>query len=91
MWGQSKVLSKDVQVRLSAGKKWSQALDAMSVPAGSVPFYEEMMDAINSGWIDFGRAGTESVPATTSAANVFMKAKTELSKQVHGSRSGLSG
>ncbi len=42
---------------------------------GSTGPYEEMMDSINSGWIDFGVPGAEHVPGTTTPAQVFGRAR----------------
>jgi len=34
-----------------------------------------MFDAVNSGWMDLGVKGTEHVPGTTSARDVFAAAQ----------------
>ena len=45
----------------------------MGVPEVSIPFYEEMMDGINAGWIDHGVPGTEQVAGTTTPAQLFAR------------------
>ena len=45
------------------------------LPKGGTWAYEEMIEAVNSGWISFGVEGTEHVEGTTSAKQVFAAAK----------------
>jgi uncharacterized protein YbjT (DUF2867 family) len=70
----SGVLGKPVEVRSIPREQWKDSLAHMGIPAESISPYEEMMDAINSGWIDFGASGTESVAGTTTPAEVFARA-----------------
>jgi len=67
------VLGKPVEVRSTPREHWKDSLAHMGIPAESISPYEEMMDAINSGWIDFGASGTESVAGTTTPAEVFAR------------------
>lgn len=69
------VLGKPVQVRATPREQWAAALGYMGVPLGSTGPYEEMMDSINSGWIDFGVPGAEHVAGTTTPAEVFAQAR----------------
>ena len=69
------VLGRPVQARAVPREHWAAALQGMGLPPGSTGPYEEMMDGVNSGWIDFGVAGTESVAGTTTPVQVFGKAK----------------
>ena len=71
------VLGRPVQVRATPREHWAAALGSMGLPAGSAGPYEEMMDSINSGWIDFGVPGAEHVPGTTTPAQVFAQARKE--------------
>ncbi len=73
--GLGEVLGKPVQARAVARENWTAALGYMGVPAGSTGPYEEMMDGINSGWIDFGVAGTEPVASTVTPTEFFARAK----------------
>ena len=65
------VLGRPVQVRATPREQWAAALGYMGVLPGSTGPYEEMMDSINSGWIDFGVPGAEHVAGTTTPAQVF--------------------
>ena len=47
----------------------------MGLPKGSTWAFEELMDGVNSGWIDFGVDGTEKRPGTTTAKDVYAQAK----------------
>jgi uncharacterized protein YbjT (DUF2867 family) len=69
------VLGKPVQVRATPRERWAAALGYMGMPQGSTGPYEEMMDSINSGWIDFGVPGAEHVTGTTTPAEVFGQAR----------------
>lgn len=69
------VLGRQVRARAVPREHWAAALQGMGLPAGSTGPYEEMMDGVNSGWIDFGAPGTESVAGTTTPAQVFGKAR----------------
>lgn len=71
------VLGKPVQVRATPREHWAAALGYMGMPPGSTGPYEEMMDGINSGWIDFGVPGAEHVAGTTTPAQVFAQARKE--------------
>lgn len=71
----SEVLGKNVTAQAIPRERWSATIESFGLPPGSTWGYEEMLDSINSGWIDFGVPGTESVSATTSSAEVFALAK----------------
>jgi uncharacterized protein YbjT (DUF2867 family) len=68
------VLGRPVQARAIPRDRWTATLQAMGLPPGGTGPYEEMEDAFNSGWIDFGVAGTEPVAGTTTPAQVFARA-----------------
>jgi uncharacterized protein YbjT (DUF2867 family) len=68
------VLGRAVQARTVDRAGWTAALAHMGVPAGRTGPYEEMMDSVNSGWIDFGAAGAEPVAGTVTPAQVFAQA-----------------
>jgi uncharacterized protein YbjT (DUF2867 family) len=70
----SEVLGKHVTAYAIPRDQWNKSLVYMGVPAESISMYEEMMESINSGWIDFEKPGTERVTGVTSAAQVFVEA-----------------
>ena len=65
------VLGKPVTVQVVPRDHWSSAIESFGFPQGSTWAYEEMLDGVNSRWIHFGVAGTEPVPATKTASEVF--------------------
>ena len=69
------VLGKSVQVWATPREHWATALGYMGILPGSTGPYEEMMDSINSGWIDFGVPGAEHIVGTTTPAQVFAQAR----------------
>lgn len=69
------VLEKPVQVRATPREHWAAALGYMGIPPGSTSSYEEMMDGINSGWIDFGVPSADQVAGTTTPVQVFAQAR----------------
>jgi uncharacterized protein YbjT (DUF2867 family) len=69
-------LGRPVQARAIPRERWAATLEAMGLPPGGTGPYEEMEDAFNSGWIDFGVPGTEPVAGTTTPAQVFAQAMT---------------
>ena len=71
----SEVLGRDVTARSTPREQWTTSLGYMGVPEASIGLYEEMMDAINSGWIDHGVPGTEHVAGTTTPTQVFAQAR----------------
>jgi uncharacterized protein YbjT (DUF2867 family) len=71
----SEVLGKPVTAQAIPRERWTATIESFGLPPGSSWAYEEMLEGVNSGWIDFGVPGTESVPATTKAAEVFALAK----------------
>jgi uncharacterized protein YbjT (DUF2867 family) len=70
-----KVLGREVKAQAVPKEAWAGALEHMGLPKGSTWAYEEMIESVNSGWIDSGVEGTEKRPGTTSAKDVFAKAK----------------
>jgi uncharacterized protein YbjT (DUF2867 family) len=66
-----KVLGRDVKAQAIPREAWAETLQQMGVPKGRTSAYEEMIEGVNSGWIDFGVEGTERVEGTTSAGQVF--------------------
>lgn len=67
----SEVLGQPVQARAIPREQWTASLEAQGVAPGTGASLEEMQDSFNSGWIDFGVPGTESVAGTTTPAQVF--------------------
>lgn len=68
------VLGRDVKAQAVPREAWTATLEHMGLPEGSTWAYEEMIDSVNSGWIDFGVEGTEPVEGITRARDVFAKA-----------------
>ena len=71
----SEALGKPVQARAVPRQQWAASLAYMGVPAGATGPYEEMMDSINSGWINFGVIGTEPVAATVTPSQFYARVK----------------
>jgi len=71
----SEVLGKTVTAQAIPRERWTATIESFGLPPGSTWGYEEMLDSINSGWIDFSVPGTESIAGTTTSAEVFALAK----------------
>jgi uncharacterized protein YbjT (DUF2867 family) len=69
------VLGREVKALALPRETWADAIEHMGIPKGSTWAYEEMLDGVNSGWIDFGVEGTEKRPGTTTAKDVYAQAK----------------
>ncbi len=69
------VLGRDVKAQAIPREAWASTLEHMGVPNGQTWGFEEMNEAINSGWISFGVEGTEHIEGTTTAKQVFSAAK----------------
>ncbi len=69
------VLEREVKAQAIPREAWSPTLQHMGIPAESTWAFEEMTESVNSGWIQFGVEGTEKVPGSTSAREVYAKAK----------------
>ncbi|NIY47341.1 NAD(P)H-binding protein [Cedecea colo] len=69
------VLKREVAARAVPREAWTDTLEQMGFPQGQTWGFEEMFDALNSHWIDFGAPGTERVEGTTTARQIFAAAK----------------
>ncbi len=69
------VLKVDVKAFAVPRAGWPAAFEQLGIPQGQTGPAEAMFDAINSGWMDLGVEGTEHVPGTTSARDVFTAAQ----------------
>ena len=69
----SEALGRPVEAQPIPREGWSATLQSVGLPPGATGSYEEMMDGINTGWIDFGAPGAELVPGTTPASEVFTR------------------
>jgi NAD(P)H dehydrogenase (quinone) len=67
----SEVLGRPVQARPIPREQWAARLKAQGMPPVATGPFEEMEDAFNSGWIDFGVPGTEPVPGRSLPPQVF--------------------
>jgi hypothetical protein len=68
--------AREVKAQAIPREAWSGALEQMGMPKGATWAYEEMIEAVNSGWIEFGVPATTRVEGTTSAKQVFASAAT---------------
>jgi uncharacterized protein YbjT (DUF2867 family) len=71
----SEVLGRPVQARSIPREQWTASLKARGVPPGFAGPFEEMEDAFNSGWIDFGVPDTDSVAGKVTPAQLFAQAR----------------
>ncbi len=68
------VLGREVKAQSISRRAWAGALEQMGMPKGGTWAYQEMIEGVNSGWINFGIEGTERVEGNTSARQVFAQA-----------------
>lgn len=71
----TEVLGRPVAPFAIPRERWSATMESFGLPPGSTWAYEEMVDGINSGWINFGVPGVERVPATTKPQQVYAAAQ----------------
>jgi uncharacterized protein YbjT (DUF2867 family) len=69
------VLKLDVKAFALPRAGWADAFQQIGVPKGHTGPAEEMFESVNAGWMDLGVTGTEHVPGTTSARDVFAAAQ----------------
>jgi uncharacterized protein YbjT (DUF2867 family) len=69
------VLGRAVAAQAVPRKAWPATMQQMGLPEGQTWAFEEMLDSANAGWIDFGVEGAERVEGTTTARDVFEKAR----------------
>jgi uncharacterized protein YbjT (DUF2867 family) len=69
----SKAIGRDVQAQAVPRQAWAETLQQFGLPPGSTGPYEQMMESIGNGWVAFGQAGTESVPATQTPEEFFAR------------------
>ncbi len=71
----SEVTGRPIKARPIPREQWTATLGAMGMPKDKAAQWEEMQDGFNSGWINFGVNGTESVAGTVTPAEVFAQVK----------------
>jgi uncharacterized protein YbjT (DUF2867 family) len=71
----SEVLGRPLSAMPVPRDRWTATMESFGLPPGSTWAYEEMVDNINSGWIDFGVAGVERVPATAKPQQIYTAAQ----------------
>ncbi len=71
----SEALGRPVTAQAIPREQWPAVLESFGMPPGRTDLYEEMIDACNSDWIHFGVPGTEHIPGTTPAAQVFAQTR----------------
>jgi uncharacterized protein YbjT (DUF2867 family) len=69
------VLNLDVKAFAVPRTGWASAFEQFGIPKGRTGPAEEMLEAVNAGWMDLGVEGTEHVAGTTSARDVFAAAQ----------------
>ena len=69
------VLALDVKAFAVPRAGWAEAFQRFGIPKGHTGPAEEMFESVNAGCMDLGIAGTEHVPGTTSARDVFAAAQ----------------
>ena len=79
------VLNRDVKAQPLPREAWAGVLEQMGFPNGQTWGFEEMFEALNSGWINFGVQGTERVEGATPARDVFAAAQEAAKKSSLGS------
>jgi uncharacterized protein YbjT (DUF2867 family) len=72
--GMTEALGREVLAQPIPREHWDATIRAMELPQEKAGNWAEMEDGFNSGWIDFGRPGTEAVAGTTTSAQVFAQA-----------------
>lgn len=71
----TEVLGRPVQAQAIPRERWTATITGFGFPPQAAAPYEEMMDAVNSGWIRSGVPGTEPVPATITPLQYFGQAQ----------------
>ena len=71
----SEVLGRPVSAMPVPRDRWTATMESFGLPPGSTWAYEEMVDGVNSGWINFGVAGVERVPATAKPQQIYTAAQ----------------
>ena len=71
--GMAKALDREVVAKPLSRERWDATIGTMGVPPEKLGNWVEMEAGFNSGWIDFGRAGTEAVAASTTPAMFFAR------------------
>jgi len=69
----AEVLGRPVRARSIAREHWRASLEAGGLVAGTTGPFEEMEDAFNSGWIDFGAPDTHPVRGDVTLAEFFAR------------------
>lgn len=71
----SEVMKRDVKAVAIPRAGWAGAFEQFGVPKGQSEPAETMYEAVNAGGMDIGVGGTEHVPGTTPARDVFAAAQ----------------
>ncbi|HVI55508.1 MAG TPA: NmrA family NAD(P)-binding protein [Luteibacter sp.] len=69
------VMKRDVKAVAVPRADWPNTFEQFGIPKGKSAPAETMYEAVNAGGMDLGVVGTEHVPATTSARDVFAAAQ----------------
>jgi uncharacterized protein YbjT (DUF2867 family) len=68
------VLNRDVKAQAIPREAWAATLHQLGIPEGHTWAFEEMVESVNSGWINLGVEGAERVEGTTTAREVYAAA-----------------
>jgi len=68
-------LGRPVEARAIPREHWNAVLSQMGLSGDKAANWEEMQDGFDSGWIDFGKPGTELVAGTAEPSEVFSQAR----------------
>lgn len=71
----AETLGRPVEAKAIPREYWNAVLGQMGLAGDEATNWEEMQDGFVSGWINFGRPGTEAVAGTTTPAEVFGQAR----------------
>ena len=71
----AEALGRPVEARAIPRDQWGAVLKRMGLTPEKAMNWEEMQDGFNSGWIDFGRPGTDSVAGKIAPSKVFSQAR----------------
>lgn len=69
------VIQRDVKAFSIPREGWPATFEQMGIPKGQTGPAEATYEALNAGWMKLGAEGTEHVPGTTSARDVFAAAQ----------------
>ncbi len=85
------VLGRPVRARSIPREQWTASLQSQDMPPGFAGPFEDMQEALNSGWIGFGVPGAEPLAGKFTPAQVFEQAEKPDTISDRGSQPTLLG